>query len=973
MLTNIRRSSMLAAVLPVLLLLAGCGMPATSGALILPKEDIAIGGFLTPEGYLDVLVKAGDLPNAPEEIRMDLAAADYAAVSHPADFEAEEDGLLWINEEGWIEWEVQVPQSGYYQIGVVYDAVDDRPVDIVRGIQIDGKIPFSEAEAIRLKKAFVHDRYPFEKDSFGNHYRPRSILEHSWKDEFLANADVDVSPLKFYFEEGQRKLRMIGGSESMRLKAVYITGVRQPPKYAPPPPSEVKRGDWIRIVEAEDIYRKSNTSIQILSENYATLSPQTDGYILYNALGGEQFKQSGEWVEWKFEVPEPGYYMIGLKYLQAYLNQFHAFRSFTIDGEPVYEELNTVGFPYDTDWHHFTFQDETGEPMLFYLEEGEHTLRMTATAAPIISIYQNLIEIIDRIGELEYSIRKVTGNFDRTTTAGNVDLNRDWDLEKYIPDLFDQMDAIIHELNAQADELANISAGTSDTENGFRMAVRDLEHLKKNPRTIANHMNVFTKIQSNLGTWLYRLLDQPLSIDYLWVAQPGADIPAAEASAMRKFSHSAVSFARSFVIDYDYRRKTPNAIEVWVNRGRDYADLIQRLADETFTRETGIAVNVNLVPDPNLFILGNVADLQPDVALGLDSVMPVDFAMRGALLNLNQFPDYEEAASQFRPEQLAIFHYAGGDYALPEVQNFNIMLYRTDILQALELTPPETWTDVYEMLPTLQQNGYNFYVNPKDSVPFMYQNGAKYYTDDGLASALDSPEAIRAFRQWTDLFTLYQLPSDLPGFFTHFRLGNVPIGVVDFNFYLQVNFAAPELTGKWGIAPIPGTELEDGTIVRYAGGMMQAGVIFEKTERPEDAWAFLKWWMSEEIQARFGAEIEAQYGPEYRWNTANVNALMQLPWPKEHLEAIAEQLEWYREIPQVPGGYFTQRQLEFAWNETVINRKNAKEELEKAVLSINREMERKQIEFGLRAADGTVLQELDVIQFSLPGKEGDAP
>src|SRR5690606_29651768 len=149
------------------------------------------------------------------------------------------------------------------------------------------------------------------------------------------------------------------------------------------------------------------------------------------------------------------------------------------------------------------------------------------------------------------------------------------------------------------------------------------------------------------------------------------------------------------------------------------------------------------------------------------------------------------------------------------------------------------------------------------------------------------------------------------GFFTHFRLGNVPIGVVDFNFYLQVNFAAPELTGKWGVAPIPGTALEDGTVVRYAGGPMQTGAIFRKTERPEDAWAFVKWWMSKAIQSRFGAEIEAQYGPEFRWSTANSDALMQLPWPKEHLEAISEQLRWYRDIPQVPGGYFTQRQLEF--------------------------------------------------------------
>lgn len=139
---------------------------------------------------------------------------------------------------------------------------------------------------------------------------------------------------------------------------------------------------------------------------------------------------------------------------------------------------------------------------------------------------------------------------------------------------------------------------------------------------------------------------------------------------------------------------------------------------------------------------------------------------------------------------------------------------------------------------------------------------------------------------------------------------------------------------------------------------MQSAVIFRKTKRKEAAWDFLKWWTSVEIQSRFGNEIEAQYGPEYRWNTASLEALRTLPWPKRDIEVIESQLRWYREIPQVPGGYFTARLLDFAWNDVVIARKKAKVSLERAYIDINREMARKQIEFGLRDKEGNVVKRL---------------
>jgi len=134
----------------------------------------------------------------------------------------------------------------------------------------------------------------------------------------------------------------------------------------------------------------------------------------------------------------------------------------------------------------------------------------------------------------------------------------------------------------------------------------------------------------------------------------------------------------------------------------------------------------------------------------------------------------------------------------------------------------------------------------------------------------------------------------------------------------------------------------------------------------------LKWWTSTDTQRRFGNDIEALYGPEYRWNTANMEAFEQLPWPEQDLKPIREQLQWYKEVPQLPGGYYTGRHLEIAWNKVVLERKNPRIAMEQAIADINREMERKQVEFGLRARNGTVLHTLDIPQIVRPWK-GEAP
>ncbi|MCL6456823.1 MAG: ABC transporter substrate-binding protein, partial [Gorillibacterium sp.] len=128
---------------------------------------------------------------------------------------------------------------------------------------------------------------------------------------------------------------------------------------------------------------------------------------------------------------------------------------------------------------------------------------------------------------------------------------------------------------------------------------------------------------------------------------------------------------------------------------------------------------------------------------------------------------------------------------------------------------------------------------------------------------------------------------------------------------------------------------------------LSTAMIMEKSEQKDKAWEFLKWWTSNDIQAQYAKDMESFYGLEYRWNTANIEAMKAQSWPSDDLKAIREQASWAKNMPNVPGYYFLGREMEFAWNRTVFDGMPAKESLEQAHLSLQREMNRRQKDFGI--------------------------
>jgi len=910
--------------------------------------------------YSKLMMEAGaDAGRSFEAAPIVIDATGYGASDPEARLEnvSDADGkaLNWLNEAGWAEWTFDVQTAGWYELLFEYKPLVGGKGSVIRGVQIDGAFPFAESERIELQRYWKDAKYPYDRNQIGMQIRPEQDEIVGWTTKAASDFAVSSEPLLYRLEPGKHTLRLVGNKEPVALKSLTFRAKKQTQtyaEYAAGKPQQTEEEAWFGTKEGENFERKSALTIQTDHWNEPYVSPLPKGHITYNVLGGQRWRNPGEWVEWQIQVPKDGWYEIDLKAYQNYRNGFKAYRTIEIDGEVPFRELLQYPIEFNREFTFETIVDPQGKPYLFYLTEGAHKLRMTADSSPLQPVRMALTNVLQDLATFDRDVRRITGNYSVKAFDGNMDEKRTWDMRKFDPDIESKVEIFIKRLTDIRDYLNGLNGSNSDISEALLNSIDLLTKMRNDVDIIPNKINDFATVQSNIGTWMTTLTQQPLLIDFIVVRTPGTETGFKEPTELSRVPYSIVDFGRSFVMDYDMRKHNrEEALTIWVQRGRDYADLLREMIAQDFTPKTGIEVNVNLMPNPNMLILGNAAGEVPDVALGVGEATPADYAMRDAVEDLSKYPEFEEVFDRFVPGVRRAMNYDGGTYGLPEVQNFQMLFYRTDIFENLKLKAPETWEDVFDILPTLQENGMTMNYPKADFATMFFQQGAELYSADGLTGTLTTDEGVKAFKRWTELYDKYNLPIDIPAFFQHFRDGDIPIGIADFNTYVQLLVAAPEITGHWKIAPLPGVRQADGEIARWSPQGLSAGMIMKKSKKKDEAWEFLKWWTSAEIQARYASDIESFYGIEFRWNTANVEAMKSLSWPNDDLKALREQAKWAKNMPYVPGYYFLNRELEFAWNATVMDRIPAQESLEKAQLSLQREMNRRQKDFGIDPGD----------------------
>ena len=932
---------------------------------LLNGKDILSTSFGGANSYASYLSRYETTSKSDATIVIDASQYDHATGTEfevLEQYEGMEGSSLYTGETGTVEWKFHVEHDGLYQLEVLYYPVAGKSSAIERIVAVDGVVPFEEAQFIQFDRLWDNELSEIKVDNQGNELRPRQIEVPKWTTKLVQDSNGYITePFQFYFSKGTHTLSFEATREPMILKEFRLKQQQPVPTYETLVQQYEEEGITettgleLRFEGESAVVKSSPTLYPVSERTSAAVSPYSASLIKINTIGGYNWRIPGQWVEWEVEVPADGLYNLSFITQQNWVRGIYSTRKLSIDGVVPFQEMNAVGFKYKSGYRLETLAQDN-EAYLYHFTEGKHTIRMEVTLGPFAELISQVEDSLYELNSMYRNILMITGT--------KPDEYRDYQLTKKIPNLIETFTFERERLSAVAAQLKMLADGSSDQEALLKSMTLQLDEMIKKPENIHRKLTEYKTNTGGLGTWVQQAREHPLEIDAIILSSPDKNVKANGLGFWANSVHEVKTFTNSFFIDYNSignvsEDKDQRSITVWIGSGRDQANTMKAMIDETFTEETGINVNLKLVQMHTL-LPATLAGQGPDVAMQIENDIPVNFAMRNASVDLTQFTDFDEVATRFRTSAVVPYQYSDGVYALPEQQTFNMMFYRKDVLEELGLTVPTTWDEVSTLLAVLSKNHMEFGLPqvqqaavqgqniPPNSIfaALLFQNGGQFYRNDGKETDLDSRLAIETFKIWTEYYTDYKLEREYD-FANRFRTGQMPIGIADYTLYNQLTVFAPEIRGLWGFAPMPGTLQEDGSINRQVPSGGSSVMMLEKAEDKDAAWQFMKWWTSDDTQAKFGREMEGLMGAAARYPTANINALDSLPWPVEDYKQLKEQFQYVVGIPEVPGGYFTGRHLFNAFYKTVIGQVEAREALMDYTGYIQDEIDNKREEFGL--------------------------
>ncbi|MBQ8160353.1 MAG: extracellular solute-binding protein [Clostridia bacterium] len=877
--------------------------------------------------------------------------------------------LLQTGDEGDVSF--HVPEDGLYELWFSYYTETQSALPVEMTVEVDGEIPFCELRRVKLRSLWMDDGI-FPLDRYGNEIATTPEAKHVLLSCGISDSAgwTDV-PFLFEMTKGDHALHLTLQEGAVTLAGLSVRARKTIPAYE----GQADEGDGLIILEGEKIYSRNKSSIRAAGEFDPVLTPYETEHRRMNYLDGASFDTAGDEVTWHLTAEKEGWYRILFHYRQNVKADFPVFADVLIDGELQSVESRQIPFDYATSFTYAPVETSLGDVQTFYLTAGEHDLTLRLNNALLLPVYEVINKVLGEINGLSLEVVRLTGGV-------TTDRYRDYELLTYIPDLVEILNGWADELDTAVDRMKAYSSTSSGSAfSSLTMAADQLRRLALKPEDLPRRLSELSTGSNSaarmLAQQLQDIAQNDLSIDRILICQASSELPE-DLSFLQNTSLKVSRFFTSFGSqDYSVGNGTEGHLQVWMGRSRQYLEIVQNMVDSMFTPLSGIAVDLSIMPDANKLVLANAAGTAPDVVLSLQYVVPSYLNIRGALYDLTQFPDFPEIAQRFSPGLFIPYTLGEGIYAMPETVNFWVQFYRKDILSALNIEVPDNMEQVKMMLPELQRRNMNYYFPTAGMVgmkvfpgtlPLILQSGGSIYGDTIGDTTLDSEESLRGFREMTELFTIYNMPTDVPspGFYQQFRDGTLPIGIADLATYNLLLNAAPELDGMWDISLFPGLLDDEGNVLRWTTGGAETMAILSKTEMPEEAWTFLKWWSSAETQSTFGNLLQSTYGSEYIWPTANREAFESLPLKSAHKATILSQMEWMTEAPWVLGTYMLERELSNAFISVAVDGVDARRALDTAVKRINRETYRKLEEFGYWK-DGQMLREfptpsLDVVR-----------
>lgn len=344
------------------------------------------------------------------------------------------------------------------------------------------------------------------------------------------------------------------------------------------------------------------------------------------------------------------------------------------------------------------------------------------------------------------------------------------------------------------------------------------------------------------------------------------------------------------------------------------SDAIKELLPE-FEEQTGIKVNLDILPYPTLQEKQFTAVTQQS---GAYDIVHVDCVWMGQYAGQGWLEPATDFIAQTDPEVLQIedFHprvlaeqsmWEDVVYGLPFINAVHVLYYLPEVLDKYDLEVPQTWDELYEAAKVISEGEGEDGVA---GVTFMGKRGVQLlcnyvgmlgafggdFYDENYMATLADPEAIAALEYFAKLVEVANpgvLSQDYDECAQTFADGKAAMN-------LQWQNAAPwfdnpeksSIVGKYGIAPQPGVEQEDGTILRSpCFGGWDMGISADSANK-EAAWEFIVWATTPEMERELATAMPS----------SRVSVLGDEEFAADHIEypVMVESFDYAMGRPRIP-------------------------------------------------------------------------
>ena len=434
--------------------------------------------------------------------------------------DGENDVMQWANQEGSVSWTVNIPETGVYNIKMIYEALESNTNDVEFSLLIDGESPYATASRITLSKRWINES-EIKQDSRQNDIRPGQISTPCWQETPLEDIDgLFNEPLEFYMEAGEHTITFESEKAEFAVKSFTFYQYEAPAAYTAPSDSDLTQAQGQKItLEGETAAYKSSRTLYPTADKSSYLTSSANGSsptkTRYNTIGSGSWTQSTQTVTWEFNVDKAGYYKIGIRGRQDQMRGMYTNRRLYVNGEVPCLEANQIKFYYDTDWSITTPKSENGDDLYFYLQAGTNTISLEAVPGEIGEIMGDLDELVYNINSYYRQIRQITGP--------DPDEYNNYMIDTAIPSIVPDFKEYAQTLRDKKAEIEKLSgSGGTEAETLEKMAIV-LDKCIKKPDLIPEMMSQIKDNITSVSSFVNQYREQPLEVDMIEVATSDQD------------------------------------------------------------------------------------------------------------------------------------------------------------------------------------------------------------------------------------------------------------------------------------------------------------------------------------------------------------------------------------------------------------------------------------------------------------------